>query len=416
MKSLSLILLLTSSVGTSCVSVSKVLQSDHNNSHRGLVDSDAAHRLSSARSRRAPVKPLKPSMTSPPTEQHPRDKLPYACLNPIHDTPSARRDLSSSALQRGTLNQHDRGVFWWSLAGHQYSVPRVLASPRLTRSLLKVLRRQDIKRVYTFAQPLLSGRRARQLQAWHRSLHRAQLSSYLLVGSPEWACDPRELLGIIEQRFKTFQSKSTAEERFDGVYLDLEPHALRAEHSACLYHWDQLGSSQKRALLYGLLTTVIKTRDLLQDTQTKSTQRSIRAPKPKLIVYLPSWIDHLHTRDRLWVSSTQRDDFYRCLGQHADEITIAAYCRSGVNRISQSVQTEVNLLGSKLRVGLNVYHLQGSDEVCQTWSSLEQLFQLSDALKRRIHSVFHTRVDIDLENLTRLLDLLKSSNYQAGAY
>ena len=122
----------------------------------------------------------------------------------------------------------------------------------------------------------------------------------------------------------------------------------------------------------------------------------------KLSVYLPAWLDHLHTPDALWTSPRQRDAFYQCLHRFSDEVTVAAYCRAGVERITESVRGEERLLGSKQRIGLNVYHRYGSGEACQTWRSVDEVWeaaeQVRDQLKRE--------VQFDLENLTRLLDQL----------
>lgn len=153
-------------------------------------------------------------------------------------------------------------LFWWSLSRHHYSIPRVITSSRRRQSLIQILKRNHMKRIYTFAQSMLRGYRARPLKAWHRKLHRVQLRSYLLVVSPEWACDARE----------------------------------------------------------------------------------------------------------------QRDSFYTCLNHYTDEVTVAAYCQSGVDRIYQGVQQEVKLFNHTMRIGLNVYHLRGGKEACQTWSHLEEIF------------------------------------------
>ena len=190
------------------------------------------------------------------------------------------------------------------------------------------------------------------------------------------------------------------------MYLDLEPHALRAEHSACLYHWDQLKASQKRGLMYGLLSAVIQTHRILKSIpSTKRVDTSGRQTvTPQLLVYLPAWLDHTHTPDRIWESPSQRDEFYRCLRHYTDEVTVAAYCRSGIDRIYQSVYQEAALLHQHLRIGFNVYHRVGSDEACKTWSHLDEVLHTSEMLKHRLYRMTKIDVGFDFENLTRLID------------
>ena len=178
------------------------------------------------------------------------------------------------------------------------------------------------------------------------------------------------------------------------------PNVLVILDQQCSYHWDHLTSAQKRGLLYRLLHIVIEIRNLLnRDPRTYST--SDKSPL-KLAVYLPVWIDNLHTPDRIWTSVQQRNHFYRCLKGFTDEITMAAYCRKGMKRIAKSIDQEKKLLDRQLRVGFNIYHLQASNEACQTWSGLNEMWTVSSQLQQS----FQWPLGIDLENLTRFIDQL----------
>ena len=90
--------------------------------------------------------------------QLPKDELPRACLD-IKVQDQGQVSATSLTPQIHTQPSPERGVFWWSLARHRYSIPRVLASPRRMRSLIALLQRHHLQRVYLFAQSMLRGRR-----------------------------------------------------------------------------------------------------------------------------------------------------------------------------------------------------------------------------------------------------------------
>lgn len=292
------------------------------------------------------------------------------------------------------------GAFWWSLSGHPYSISSAIRSSQRRQTLLDQLTAHHISRLYIFAQLYLKGRWAKGLRALNQTLHRHRLRSYLLMGSPSWTCDPTELFQIVRDRLRVFQRDSKPNERFDGVYLDIEPHALLADDARCLHRWDHLTAPQKRSLLYSLLQVIIDVHALLQDLE-RPPSRAASTP-PKLLVYLPVWLDHLNTPQAVWDSARQRDSFYQCLRSFTSEVTVAAYCRDGTPRIAQSLAVERQLLGDQLRVGLNVYHQKGSAEECQTWGHIDEVWRTADELR----SLIRPRLEVDLESLTRLLDQL----------
>ena len=295
----------------------------------------------------------------------------------LHTSQKSTQDLPSNPSIRN-------GIWWWTHPHHPFGAVRWLtqSSPHLWTHFLAQLHPLHIRRFYTESTPLITTH-SKRLKTWHRFLHRHHKQSELLLGDPQWACHPQKLFEVIQNQFIPFQKSAQPKERFDGIYLDLEPHALNESSHQCPFKWDQSSSLLKQDLLYGLLYALIKVRSLL-------------SPSERLSVYLPFWFDQLDQETDLWDSSLQRDFYFQCLSEQVDSMTIAGYCRSEPRQLKQVLDWELQNYPSQVRLGLNLGHVH-QHSICPTWKDPHHLLRNLDQL-RRLHYSLST-LPIDFENL-----------------
>ena len=330
---------------------------------------------------------------APPKLKPPTDTLPTQCME----------DYTEITRNRSILNTpKNRGLFWWSQRQGRYGLRRVLSSVKVRNTLISTMKRGGIKRAYIYAQPVLNKRYNRSLRSLNRALHSQGISPLFLNGSPEWSCDPRSLIKLLRDQFIPFQNNTDREGHFDGVYLDIEPHALRSNDRLCPYHWQKANNAERRALVYGMLRAIIAAHQLLNSNRKEETHSSIQVSHVPIYAYLPFWFDHVRQPNSFWESVAQRDQFYRCLSRFTDEISIASYCRDDIDELSTLTQWERENRIKPTRIALNAGHLVAANRECQTWKGSMHFLKTM----RQLEFLTPNYTNVDIENLTSFLEFL----------
>ncbi|MFQ5649276.1 MAG: TolC family protein [bacterium] len=139
------------------------------------------------------------------------------------------------------------GVWLWK-------VSPLLAEKASRQAFVEFCRSKAINQVYlSVSRDLIaSGQRLLQMQGLIRRLHASGIKVSALFGDPRWV-HPKNRQPLFQRInfILTYNENATAEARFDGVHLDIEPHALREWPGA------------KRNLLQRLAETVHAARLLL---------------------------------------------------------------------------------------------------------------------------------------------------------
>lgn len=258
----------------------------------------------------------------------------------------------------------DRGVWAWQDSGDPYGTLAVVGDVPAEEAMIADLIDWGVDRVYGSY-----GNRAvtepEVIADWNERLHDAGIESHVLMGDPAWTSS-REWAGmeeLINNRLLDYNtSRSDPDERFDGLHLDIEPHAAAL--------WSTASESDKYWKLFLLEETYDVVRGLLDAGSGASLP--IQAD-------LPVWYDKLPpalggTGQIGWESSAQRDAWFLAIGSHLDSVSMMAYENPSETSIISSVSDETALFPGSVRVGLN-------EEVGTTWATIDDLFSMAEDLE-----------------------------------
>ena len=256
-----------------------------------------------------------------------------------------------------------RGTWWWTSTGHPWGVDQVLGDNNKETQILQFLKAWNFGRVYCSF-----GNSARTnpavMRAWNARLHATGVSPQLLLSENTWIFPEKRdnLLTVhIQPKLIDFNAAATnAAERYDGLHLDIEPHALS--------QWTTNTAAGRRDLLLLL-------RDTFQAVRTYLDQHG--ATNISVYADLPVWYDQLPTPVG-WNSTTERDAWFAALGQSLAGISLMAYDRDTASSIESGVSWEIQNFTNECRVALEAD--VGTDG--NTWPSFWSLMAVIQAEER----------------------------------
>ncbi len=241
-----------------------------------------------------------------------------------------------SALS-GARAAEPRGIWWWTSAGQPWGVDQVLGDNNKETQALQFFKAWNFGRIYcsfssaTRANPAV-------IRAWNTKLHAAGISSQLLLSENTWIFPQsrNNLLTVhIQPKLIDFNAASAnATERYDGLHLDIEPHALS--------QWGTSTPAGRKDLLFQL-------RDTFQAVRTYLDEHG--AADIPVYADLPVWYDQLPTPVG-WDSTAERDAWFVALGQSLAGISLMAYDRDTAAGIESGVSWEIQNFTNECRVAL----------------------------------------------------------------
>ena len=207
---------------------------------------------------------------------------------------------------------------------------------------------------------------------FNEALHARQMESQVLFSEGvSQLADWSNLLDKIQARVLDFNAAVPLVNRFDGVHLDVEPHA--GSPSACKLA--TLDLAECRALFGLLLDLVGDVRALLDSS-----------PVPlRLHVDLPEWASKLpgavppESNVRIgWAGAADRDAWFATLDGLVDRVSIFAYADDDLASILDKVAWEVDHLASEVRVSLDVDYETAAP--FDSWGEMDATAQALEAL------------------------------------
>jgi len=237
----------------------------------------------------------------------------------------------------GAGGAEPRGTWWWTSASHPWGVDHVVGDNNKETQVLQFLKAWNFGRVYTsFGSQALTNPAV--MRAWNAKLYAAGITAQLLLSENTWIFPQNrdKLLTVhIQTKLIDFNAAATnAAERYHGLHLDIEPHALP--------QWGTNTPAGRRDLLFLL-------RDTFQDVRSYLDQHG--ASDIPVYADLPVWYDQMPTPVG-WSSTAERDAWFAALGQSLAGISLMAYDRDTAESIENGVSWEIQNFTNECRVAL----------------------------------------------------------------
>jgi hypothetical protein len=257
-----------------------------------------------------------------------------------------------------------RGVWAWRDSGDPHGTDAVVGDAAAEADMLAHLQDWGVDRVYgSYGDRAATEPNA--IAAWNAQLHAAGIQSFVLMGDPAWTSS-REwafMESLIQARLIQFnESRTDPTERFDGLHLDIEPHAASA--------WSSYSEADKYAQLTLLDDAYAHAHGVIE----ASSQAGL-----ELHADLPVWFDNLPaalggTGSVGWPSAADRDAWFSGIHADIDRLSMMAYEMDDDTVILSRTDTETGLFGGEVRLGLN-------EEVGTTWATIQEMFDMAETLE-----------------------------------
>lgn len=273
-----------------------------------------------------------------------------------------------------------RGLWFWGKVTSARGANNVVGDPEAEAEALDTFRRWNVRRLYgSYGRSPVE--RPTAIAAWHRRLHAAGIRSESLF-SDSGAITPagrHSLLQLVHERVVQFnEACADAAGRFDGVALDIEPHATS--------QWKTATPDERRAMLEEFLATCAALRDFLDAHGGRELTISAA---------LACWLDRLPADGgRIgWKSATDRDEWFARLGRSVTSISLMAYERSRPDLIFDAVAWERAHFPGRTVTALRA-------RLGEEWKSLLDL----ERVLPEVEAASATGVDLENYELLRLAE------------
>lgn len=235
----------------------------------------------------------------------------------------------------------DRGVWFWRDTGDPWGSAAVVGDGPKENAALARLACWGVRRVYA-SYDHTTPTWVTDVETWHIKLHANGRVVDLLLAENTWIDSTNwpNLQLKLQERLVDYHALVGATGRYDGVHLDIEPHALPGWSSATL--------ADRRQDLDDLLATYQMVRTWMDANG--------HAALP-LHVDLPVWFDNLPpalggTGSVGWASVADRDQWFADVAATVDRVVLMAFDRPTVSQVQSGVSWELTALGGKARVAL----------------------------------------------------------------
>ncbi len=289
------------------------------------------------------------------------------------------------AICGSAFAQTQRGTWMWGSASHPYGASNVIGDLPLEDELVSYFGAWGVDRVYASVGSLgISD--PTSMARWNAALDDMGVESQKLHGivTP----NPVSLANKIQTQLIDFNvSRADPRERFDAVHLDIEPHASAA--------WDSGTPADRRNLLFDLRDTYVAARAQLDDNG---------ASEVRIYADLPVWYDSSASIG--WLDTADRDQWFDDIGVPLDGITMMAFERDTLSKITSGVGWEVANFDGEVRIGLNVNEV-GPGE---TFEDFAAMLTMADDLEAFYGASI---TGIDFQPMTTYTDLSPTPTFSA---
>jgi outer membrane protein TolC len=259
--------------------------------------------------------------------------------------------LDALPTEKTKLDTLDRGLWVWG--------DTIVSSDEEQQAFMDVVKFLNIKRVYLgFSKSL------REKMLAHKTdiaadliylLHRNDIKAELLLGEHSWIFPEhrQELIEIVEQ-WLAYQQKLPATHQWDGLHLDIEPHAsaLREEGES----WDDV----KARYLDEYVATIKKVWETIQPVR-RAQPKELRSAF-SLYLDIPPW----------WNKESVNDEsLVRQVLEYSDGLVLMNYSTNPDIRLAgpQQILAEASILGKQVWIGneSNLFGDAFSSELSAAW-------------------------------------------------
>lgn len=272
-----------------------------------------------------------------------------------------------------------RGLWFWSKPSSPEGSANILGRADREAEALATFHRWGIRRLYgSYAEFDLDS--PATLGAWNQKLHAAGIRSEALFSDGKFLVPAHRdaFLAATAGRILAFNAaRLTPAERFDGLALDLEPHAQPA--------WKTATPTAKRALLEDYLAACTALRAHLDAHGGRELALSAA---------LAYWLDRLPPEGSIgWASAADRDAWFARLARAVASISLMAYERSRPAAILDAAAWERKNFAGRTIVALRA-------RLGVEWKSLDDLAAVLPA----VEATQPTGIDLENYELLRLAE------------
>jgi hypothetical protein len=274
------------------------------------------------------------------------------------------------------LAQNQRSAWMWNAPSHPYGAVNVIGNPSRESELISYFGAWGFDRIYASAGTIPQNDPV-SMARWNAALDDVDMDSQTLYGLMHF--NPSQMANLVQDKLIDFNvSRADSRERFDAVHLDLEPHPSDP--------WKFGTPTEKRDLLYELRDTYAAIRSQLDNNG---------APEVKVYADLPVWFDS--TSSIGWTTA-ERNQWFQDIAVPLDGITLMAFERDTLSKITNGVWWEVANFNGEVRIGLNAKEVGPGN----TFEDFDELIGMAEALE----SFYGTDITgIDFQPLDTYTDL-----------
>ncbi len=270
--------------------------------------------------------------------------------DPIRVTPLKTKPQKIKLCQARPKPQ--RGLWMHYHSGNSYGMGHIIGNTAAENIAISRLNTWKIKRVYTGLKTLPISNRT-DVAAWNNRLHINGIQSQLLLGKPHYIFPGAGCRDVLIERIQTrlidfhegtgpgMLGTLTANERFDGLHLDIEPHQFKSSYygnntPSCAptsMYWSAATRAELFALLY----------DTLAEVRTYLDNNG-HADLP-IHIDLPYWVDSSSNFD--WNTTpdfTDGSDWIYSTSLIVDGMSFMTYGIDDPNSIRSKIAGERSLL------------------------------------------------------------------------
>lgn len=287
--------------------------------------------------------------------------------------------VSAGASAPPVTADKPRGLWFWSKPSSRDGSAAILGHPDRESEALATFARWHIRRLYGSYAALLTDT-PEVVAVWNQKLHAAGIRSEALFSDGAYLApaNRERFLAATADRVLAFNvARATAAERFDGLALDLEPHAQPA--------WKSATPGGKRALLEDYLASCTALRSRLD------AHDGHHVPISAALAY---WLDRLPPDGAIaWASAADRDDWFARLGHAVASISLMAYERPRAAAIIDAADWEQKNFAGRTIIALRA-------RLGFEWKSLADLTRVLS----EVEAAQSTGIDLENYELLRLAE------------
>jgi hypothetical protein len=233
---------------------------------------------------------------------------------------------AANGAPAGMAPPPSRGLWFWLKPSSPLGAAQVLGQPEREAEAIATFQRWAVGRLYG-SYGSLPVESPAAMAAWNHRLHVGGVRSESLFsnGAALTPAGRAAFLAEVRTRVVDFNAaRRDPSERFDGIALDIEPHALA--------QWKAGSAADRRGLLDSYLETCTALRAALDQAGAGSLTISAA---------LAYWLDRLPPVGRVgWASERDRDDWFKRLAVVVPTISLMAYERSQPRQILEASEWE----------------------------------------------------------------------------